>query len=165
MTKIGLLSDTHGSLPDKAFGFFEPCHQIWHAGDIGSIQILEQLESFKPVRAVYGNIDGNEIRVRTPETITETVEGVKISMIHIGGYPGRYQPKAREMILKQKPKIFISGHSHILKVMFDKKLNLLHINPGAAGKSGLHHKITLVRFDIDNDDIKNLEVFEKNRRK
>lgn len=164
MTKIGLLSDTHGTLPDKAFDFFGPCKQIWHAGDIGKVEVLDQLEAFRPVKAVFGNIDGQDIRLRTPEIITETVEGVTISMIHIGGYPGRYQPKAREIILKENPNLFISGHSHILKVMFDKKHNLLHINPGAAGKSGLHQKITMVRFDVENGEIKNLEVFEKDRK-
>ena len=163
MLKIGLLSDTHGSLPEKTFEFFQPCHQIWHAGDIGNIRVLDQLEAYRPVKAVFGNIDGTEIRARTPESLTEIVDGVKISMIHIGGYPGRYQPKAKEMILKGKPALFISGHSHILKVMFDKKHNLLHINPGASGNSGLHQKITMVRFDVDNGEIKNLEVYEKER--
>lgn len=164
MQKIGLLSDTHGTLPEKAFDFFKPCQQIWHAGDIGSSRVLEQLEAFRPVKAVFGNIDGTDIRIRTTETITETVEGVTISMIHIGGYPGRYQAKARAMIIKEKPDLFISGHSHILKVMFDKKNNLLHINPGAAGKSGLHQKITMVRFDVDQGEIKNLEILEKDRK-
>ena len=164
MKKIGLLSDTHGSIPEKVFEFFSPCQEIWHAGDIGNIAVLETLEAFRHVRAVYGNIDGTEIRARTPEIITQTIEDVKMSMIHIGGYPGKYQPKALEIIRKEQPKVFISGHSHILKVMYDKKHNLLHINPGAAGKSGLHQKITMVRFDLGKGEIKNLEVFEKDRK-
>ena len=164
MKKIGLLSDTHGSIPEKAFEFFSPCQEIWHAGDIGNTAVLDALEAFRPVKAVFGNIDGTEIRARTPEIITQTIEGVKMSMIHIGGYPGKYQPKALEIIRKEQPKVFISGHSHILKVIYDKKHNLLHINPGAAGKSGLHQKITMVRFDLGNGEIKNLEVFEKDRK-
>lgn len=164
MTKIGLLSDTHGTLPAKTFEFFEPCHEIWHAGDIGNPEILDRLESFRPLKAVFGNIDGTEIRIRTSEIHVETIEGVKIAMIHIGGYPGRYQPKARKLILEDRPQLFISGHSHILKVMFDRKNNLLHINPGAAGNSGFHQKITMARFDVDKGEIKNLEIFEKDRK-
>ncbi|MCF8364890.1 MAG: metallophosphatase family protein [Bacteroidales bacterium] len=165
MQKIGLLSDTHGSLPEKIFTFFESCHQIWHAGDIGNIEVLDQLESAFTVKAVFGNIDGNDVRHRTNEIHTEIVEGVKMTMIHIGGYPGKYQPKARDLIISGRPKLFISGHSHILKVMYDKKYKLLHINPGAAGNSGLHQKITLVRFDLENGEIKNLEIFEKDRKR
>lgn len=164
MTKIGLLSDTHGILPAEAFEFFEPCNEIWHAGDIGNPEVLDRMESFRPVKAVFGNIDGTEIRARVPEILVETIEGVKIAMIHIGGYPGRYQPKARKLILQERPQLFITGHSHILKVMFDKKHNLLHINPGAAGKSGFHQKITMARFDVENGEIKNLEIFEKDRK-
>jgi uncharacterized protein len=163
MKKIGLLSDTHGSLPDKTLTFFAHCHQVWHAGDIGHPEVLNTLKSSFDVKAVYGNIDGTELRAQTKEICCETIEGVKILMIHIGGYPGRYEKKARELILKERPNLFISGHSHILKVMFDKKHNLLHINPGAAGKSGFHQKITLVRFDLDAGEIKNLEIFEKDR--
>jgi len=165
MKKIGLLSDTHGSLPEKAFEFFSKCDQIWHAGDIGKPEILDQLEESFTVKAIFGNIDSTEIRTRTKEIIIETIEGVKILMIHIGGYPGRYEKKVRELILIEKPKLFISGHSHILKVIYDKKHKLLHINPGAAGNSGLHQKITLVRFDLDKGEIKNLEIFEKDRKR
>jgi len=165
MKKIGLLSDTHGSLPEKAFDFFTPCDQIWHAGDIGKTKVLDLLEEKFTVKAVFGNIDGTEVRIRTKEIIIETIEGVKILMIHIGGYPGRYEKKVRELIIREHPNLFISGHSHILKVMFDKKHNLLHINPGAAGNSGLHQKITLVRFDLDKGEIKNLEIFEKDRKR
>ena len=163
MTKIGLLSDTHGSLPAKTFGFFKDCDQIWHAGDIGDVKVIELLENFKPLVAVYGNIDGNEIRVSCPEIQVFAVENVKVFMIHIGGYPGRYSTRALASIQKEQPGLFISGHSHILKVMYDKRNNLLHINPGAAGKFGLHQKVTLVRFVIDGDQIKDLEIFEKER--
>ncbi|OQX75504.1 MAG: YfcE family phosphodiesterase [Bacteroidetes bacterium 4484_276] len=163
MTKIGLLSDTHGSLPAKTFGFFKDCDQIWHAGDFGDIKIIEQLQASKPVKAVFGNIDGTEARALFKETLVFKVEDVKVVMMHIGGYPGRYSWQARETIQKERPGLFISGHSHILKVMYDKKHKLLHINPGAAGKFGLHQKITLVRFAIDGDEIKDLEIFEKER--
>lgn len=165
MQKIGLLSDTHGSLPPKAFEFFKSCHQVWHAGDIGKTEVLDQLESAFSVKAVYGNIDSHEVRLRTKEIHIEIVEGVKMAMIHIGGYPGRYQARARELIMREKPNLFISGHSHILKVMYDKKNMLLHINPGAAGNAGLHQKITMVRFDVENGEIKNLEIFEKDRKR
>ncbi len=164
MKKIGLLSDTHGSLPEKVFDFFKDCNEIWHAGDIGTPAIIDKLETIAPVKAVYGNIDGAAIRIRTKETSLETIEGVKIAMIHIGGYPGRYEKKALNLIKKEQPDVFISGHSHILKVMYDKKHDLLHINPGAAGKFGIHQKITMIRFDCDKAKIKNLEIFEIDRR-
>jgi len=163
MRKIGLLSDTHGQLPDGLFNFFEKCDQIWHAGDFGNIGVWETLEKFKPLRGVYGNIDGTEIRMRCAEKYWETVEGVTLAMIHIGGYPGKYEKNARQLITQVKPTIFITGHSHILKIIWDKKFNLLHINPGAAGTSGFHKVITLVRFDIEGSEIKNLEIFEKSR--
>lgn len=157
---IGLLSDTHTFLPKKAFDFFKDVDEIWHAGDIGNIEVVEKLEAFKPFKAVYGNIDGHEIRIRYPEDNIFMCDQVKVYITHIGGYPGKYQPKARKIIEQEKPKLFISGHSHILKVMFDKKYQLLHINPGAAGKSGFHKLITMVRFTIDGNDIKDLEVLE-----
>jgi uncharacterized protein len=163
MTTIGLLSDTHGHLPDGLYTFFEKCDQIWHAGDFGSLQVWENIEKFKPLRGVYGNIDGTEIRQRCKEIHCEKIEDVTMAMMHIGGYPGRYEKKAKDLIAGTRPKIFITGHSHILKIVWDKKNNLLHINPGAAGNSGFHKVITLVRFVIDGWEIKNLEVFEKNR--
>jgi uncharacterized protein len=163
MTKIGILSDTHGQLPGGLITFFEKCDQLWHAGDFGSLEVLEQLENFKPLRGVFGNIDGTEIRQQFPERYHEKIENVTMAMMHIGGYPGRYEKKAIEWIRQTKPKVFITGHSHILKIMWDKKNNLLNINPGAAGNAGFHKSITMVRFDIDGSDIKNLEVFDKKR--
>ena len=160
MKKIGLLSDTHGFLHTKVFESFSSCDQIWHAGDIGSREVVNNLMDFKPLKAVYGNIDGQGIRNNWPETEVFMCEGVKVVMVHIGGYPGRYEKDARALIEKEKPGIFISGHSHILKVMYDKKYNLLHINPGAAGMLGLHLKITMVRFVIDGKEIRDLEVIE-----
>jgi uncharacterized protein len=163
MTKIGLLSDTHGRFPENIRDFFASCDEIWHAGDIGSVHVAGLLAEFKPLRAVYGNIDGHEIRLSFPEINLFAVEKVKVAIMHIGGYPGRYEKKAKELIIKEKPGLFVSGHSHILKVMYDPVYNLLHINPGAAGNSGLHRKITMVRFRIDGDKISDLEVFEKDR--
>lgn len=164
MRRIGLLSDTHGSLPAKTADFFASCDEIWHAGDFGTTEVADQLEQIKPLRGVFGNIDGTTLRARFPEHLLFTVEQLKVLMIHIGGYPGRYDRKVRELIISENPGLFISGHSHILKVMYDKKSDLLHINPGAAGTLGLHKKITMVRFTIDGSQIKDLEVFEKGRR-
>ncbi len=163
MKKIGLLSDTHGTIHPRVSAFFKGCDEIWHAGDIGNVDTANRLNSIKPLRAVYGNIDGGVLRKMFPEYQIFTVEKVKVLMIHIGGYPNRYSPLVRKLIATHKPKLFISGHSHILKVMFDPKYNLLHINPGAAGNSGFHKKITLVRFVIDNSDIKDLEILDIDR--
>ena len=163
MTRIGLLSDTHGTLNPRILDFFANCDQIWHAGDIGNMETADKLASFKPLKAVYGNIDGNEVRLSYPKNQVFMCEEVKIFITHIGGYPGRYEKDARQVIELEKPGIFISGHSHILKVIFDKKHHLLHINPGGAGNSGFHHVITCVRFVIDGKDIRELEVFEKQR--
>jgi len=161
MVKIGLLSDTHGSLPEKWMDFFSDCDEIWHAGDIGNMIIADTLRNFKKLRAVFGNIDGVDIRREYPELHVFEIEKLKVVMIHIGGYPGKYQATARALIKKEKPGLFISGHSHILKVIYDRQNNLLHINPGAAGKYGMHHKITMVRFRIEDGKINNLEIFEK----
>ena len=136
------------------------CDEIWHAGDIGSETLIKKLAEIKPVRAVYGNIDGQNIRMDFPKVAVFTIEKVKVLMTHIGGYPGKYNPEIKPIINSEKPNLFISGHSHILKVMFDKKLNCLHINPGAAGKTGFHKVRTLVRFSIEQDKIKDLEVIE-----
>ncbi len=160
MTKIGLLSDTHTYLNPRIFEHFKDVDQIWHVGDIGSIEVVEQLEAFKPFRAVYGNIDGYEIRQKYPIHDRFFCEKVDVLMTHIGGYPGRYDRSIKTILHKQPPKLFISGHSHILKVMYDKSLNLLHINPGAAGRYGFHKVSTIVRFEIENTNIQNLEVIE-----
>ncbi len=163
MKRIGLLSDTHGWLNPAVFEFFKDCDEIWHVGDIGGTDVADKLLAFKPLRAVYGNIDDNKIRLMFNRINIFTIENVKVMMTHIGGYPGRYEPGIKQLIIKEKPDIFISGHSHILKVMNDKELNLLHINPGAAGNSGFHKVITMLRFQIDGSEIKNMELYEKSR--
>lgn len=160
MTKIGLLSDTHGYWDDKYLQYFEPCDEIWHAGDIGSLELLERLAAFRKLRAVYGNIDGQDIRRLCPQTLRFTVEGAEVLMKHIGGYPGKYDPSVRGTLLVHPPKLFVSGHSHILKVQYDKTLGMLHINPGAAGIYGFHKVRTLVRFVVDGSTFKDLEVIE-----
>ncbi|MFA5974082.1 MAG: metallophosphoesterase family protein [Lentimicrobiaceae bacterium] len=163
MRRIGLLSDTHGFINPRILDFFSTCDEIWHAGDIGNIETADKLALFKPFKAVYGNIDGTEIRKSYTKDLVFNCEGVNVLITHIGGYPGRYEKEARQLIESEKPGLFICGHSHILKVMFDKKHELLHINPGAAGNSGFHHVITCVRFVIDGKNIRDLEVFEKER--
>jgi putative phosphoesterase len=164
MKRIGLLSDTHGELPLKTREFFSDCDEIWHAGDAGSLSILEELKLYRPLRAVHGNIDGMAVRSLYPANQLFMCEGVKVFMTHIGGYPGKYDPAARKIIETEKPALFISGHSHILKVIPDKKHGLLHLNPGAAGNQGLHQKITMMRFIIDGAEIKELDIYEKTRR-
>ncbi len=163
MTKIGLLSDTHGWLNPAVFEFFKDVDEIWHVGDIGGADVADILSSFKPLRAVYGNIDDQKVRLMFPKVNIFTIENVKVMMTHIGGYPNHYEPGVKELIIKEKPNIFISGHSHILKVMNDHKLGLLHINPGAAGNTGFHKVITMLRFQIDGSEIKNMELYEKSR--
>ena len=158
--RIGLLSDTHSYLDPKVFQYFEECDEVWHAGDIGDSNVVDQLEDFRPLRAVYGNIDDKDMRLRFPEDARFECEGVDVWMTHIGGYPGRYNVRVREEIRKNPPKLFICGHSHILKVMPDKKLGLLHINPGACGNHGFHKVRTIVRFTIEAGTIKDLEVIE-----
>ena len=163
MTRIGLLSDTHGYWDERYLKYFEPCDQIWHAGDIGSMEIVERLEAFRPLKAVYGNIDGQDMRRLFPEIARFTVDGADVLMKHIGGYPGKYDASIRSTLFANPPRLFISGHSHILKVKYDKSLNLLHINPGAAGIYGFHTVRTLVRFCIDNGSFSDLEVLELNK--
>jgi putative phosphoesterase len=160
MKKIGLLSDTHGYLDPRVFELFGTCDEIWHAGDIGNVEVSGQLSNFKMLKAVYGNIDGQNIRSIHPEDQVFFCEEVKVFMTHIGGYPGNYFPEARKKIIEHKPDLFICGHSHILKVMRDIKYNLLHMNPGAAGKSGFHKMKTMLRFQINGKNIENLEVIE-----
>ncbi len=163
MKRIGLLSDTHGYFPQKVVDIFKDVDEIWHAGDIGDTSTLRRLESIKPVKAVYGNIDGQTIRTSCPEVQSFKCEELKVLMIHIGGYPGRYEKKARYLIEKEKPGLFISGHSHILKVIYDEQYGLLHINPGASGKFGLHQKITFMVFNVEGSSVKDIEIVEMDR--
>lgn len=160
MLRIGLLSDTHAYWDEKYLQYFESCDEIWHAGDIGSLEVAQRLAVFRPFRAVYGNIDGQEIRRLYPQINRFTVEEAEVLIKHIGGYPGNYDSSIRGSLLARPPKLFISGHSHILKVKYDKTLGMLHINPGAAGLYGFHKVRTLVRFVIDNGVFKDLEVIE-----
>ncbi len=162
MKRIGLLSDTHAFWDERYLKYFNDCDEIWHAGDIGSMDIVERLQAFRPLRAVYGNIDGQDIRRMFPETVRFTIEGADVIMKHIGGYPGRYDPSIREALFVRPPQLFVCGHSHILKVKYDKTLRMLHINPGAAGRYGFHKVRTLVRFNIDAGTFGNLEVIELN---
>lgn len=160
MRRIGILSDTHGFWDDKYLFHFADCDEIWHVGDIGSEVITNQLEQFRPLRAVYGNIDGGILRQRYSEKLRFTIEGCDVLMKHIGGYPGRYDASVRREMYERPPRLFISGHSHILKVQFDKTLGCLHINPGAAGKQGWQQVRTLVKVTIENGEFKDLEVIE-----
>ena len=164
MTRIGLISDTHNYLDESIFEHFKDCDEIWHGGDFGSSAIADALKKFKPLRGVYGNIDGNDIRSEFPEVLKFSCEDVKVLIVHIGGYPGKYSPVAKKEIINYQPKLFISGHSHILKVMYDDKLQCLHMNPGAAGKHGWHKIRTIIRFVIDGSDMKDCEVIELGNR-
>ena len=163
MKRIGLLSDTHGYVHPELPRIFEQCDEIWHAGDFGNFPVAESLQAIKPLRGVYGNIDGQDIRISFPKYLRFQCEQVDVLMTHIGGYPGHYSPDVRQMLLVNPPKLFVCGHSHILKVMYDKRFNMLTINPGAAGKNGFHKAITMIRFSIDGVDIKDLEVVEFER--
>ncbi len=158
--KILLLSDTHGYIDEKILSYCQEADEIWHAGDIGDPEVIRKIQSAGTLRAVYGNIDGREVRNMFPLDERFTIENVDVWITHIGGYPGRYEPRVREELKLNPPKLFISGHSHILKVQYDKKNRLLHMNPGAAGKYGFHKARTMLRFEIEGSDIKNLEVIE-----
>ncbi|HEY8931395.1 MAG TPA: metallophosphoesterase family protein [Mucilaginibacter sp.] len=160
MVKIGLISDTHSYLDDAVFKHFGNCDEIWHAGDIGVIEVAEKLAAFKPFKAVYGNIDTTDVRAVYPEHLRFNCEQTDVWITHIGGYPDRYSPLVKPEIYNNPPKLFICGHSHILKVIYDKKINCLHLNPGAAGKQGWHKVRTLMRFAIDEDKIRDLQVIE-----
>ena len=164
MKKILLLSDTHGYLDKRILKYVKEADEVWHAGDIGTTTVSDELQKAKPFKAVIGNIDGGEVRKEFPLNNRFMCEEVDVWITHIGGYPGRYSPAVKEEIKANPPKIFISGHSHILKVMNDKKLGLLHMNPGAAGKQGFHQMRTMLRFVIDGKEIKNLEVIELGKR-
>jgi len=162
LKKILLLSDTHAHIDERILYYAKQADEIWHAGDIGVLAVTDQLSEIKPLRAVFGNIDNAEIRKEFPLHNRFMCEDIDVWITHIGGYPGKYSPAVKEEIKKNPPKLFISGHSHILKVMNDKSLNLLHMNPGAAGKQGFHQKRTMLRFKIDGKEIKDLEVIELN---
>jgi uncharacterized protein len=163
MKKIGILSDTHGFVHPRVLDFFAEVDEIWHAGDIGDANVSRHLAAFKPLRAVHGNIDGVDMRTEHPEVQLFRIEELKVLMMHIGGYPGRYDPKAKSMIEREKPGLFVCGHSHILKVIYDRKYDLLHINPGSAGKYGMHKSITAVRFVVEGRIMRDLEVFDISR--
>lgn len=160
MKRIGLLSDTHIHWDNSLSIFFESCDEIWHAGDIGNLETASAIAAFKPLKAVHGNIDDFKVRSVYPKILRFNCEEVSVFLTHIGGYPGRYETLIRTLIEAEKPKLFICGHSHILKVIYDKKYNLLHINPGAAGIQGMHRVRTAIRFTIEGTDIKDLEILE-----
>lgn len=160
MKKILLLSDTHSYIDDAILKHVKQADEVWHAGDIGDLNVTNQIKKLKPLKAVFGNIDGHEVRAEFPENNRFMCESVDVWITHIGGYPNKYDMRIREALRKNPPDIFICGHSHILKVMPDKKLNLLHMNPGAVGKYGFHKVRTMLRFVIDGSNIKDLEVIE-----
>ncbi len=158
MTRIGIISDTHSYWDERYKKYFSECDEIWHAGDIGSTEVAERLAAIKPLRAVCGNCDGGDLRFRFPEKLRFKCEDVDVLLTHIGGYPGNYDARVRSQIYANPPKLFVCGHSHLLKVKYDKTLDLLHINPGAAGMMGWHPERTIVRLTIDGSTCKDLEV-------
>lgn len=160
MKRIGLISDTHGWLDDAVYKYFAECDEIWHAGDIGTLALLEALEAFKPTKAVFGNIDGTDIRKATVENLRWNCEGLDVLMTHIGGRPGNYSTNIKEELIQSAPQLFICGHSHICLAKMDPKLRFLHLNPGAAGRHGFHQVRTLMRFEVNSGRIENLEVIE-----
>jgi putative phosphoesterase len=160
MKKIGLLSDTHNYWDERYETHFAACDEVWHAGDIGSLELAKRFEAFKPFRAVHGNIDDYHVRYAYPQMLRFTLEDVDVLMTHIGGHPGKYDPSVRPLLYAHPPTLFICGHSHILRVIYDKKLQFLYMNPGAAGKFGIHRVRTLLRFVLDAGDIRDLEVIE-----
>ncbi len=165
MKKILLLSDTHSYIDEQILKFVKQADEVWHAGDIGDLNVTDEIQKLKPLRAVYGNIDNKDARAEFPLDNRFTVEGVDVWITHIGGYPNKYNMRVRETIKQNPPKLFICGHSHILKVQYDEKLQLLHLNPGAAGKHGFHKVRTMLRFVLDKGDIKELEIIELAKRK
>lgn len=164
MTKILLLSDTHGYIDEQMLKYIKLADEVWHAGDIGDIIVTDTIAKIKPIRAVYGNIDGNQARLQFPLDNKFTIENTKVWLTHIGGYPKRYDRRVREELKVFAPHIFISGHSHILKIIYDKDLNLLHLNPGAAGKSGFHEVRTMIQFVINGNRIEKMEIIELEKR-
>ncbi len=163
MTKIGLISDTHGFVDEAIFEHFKDCDEVWHGGDFGET-VVDSFNSFKTLKGVYGNIDGNDIRSGYTEQLVFMCEEVKVMMRHIGGYPPNYNAATKKELQLHQPQLFISGHSHILKIMYDDKLNCLHMNPGAAGRHGWHKMRTVIRFAIDGKNIKDCEVIELGKR-
>ena len=164
MKKILLLSDTHGFLDPKVHKYIESVDEVWHAGDIGTTSVTEEISKLKTLKGVYGNIDGHELRNQFPEYQIFICQGVKVLITHIGGYPGSYNPRVKKIILEEKPQLYICGHSHILKVIQDRKNNLLHMNPGACGIHGFHKLRTLLRFELNQGKIENLEAIELGQR-
>lgn len=160
MTRIGLISDTHGFLDESVFKHFADCDEIWHAGDFGTLEIANMLASFKPLKGVYGNIDSNDIRSIYPENLFFQCEGIKVFLTHIGGYPPKYNNRVKPLISEHNPRLFISGHSHILKIIYDETFECLHINPGAAGNQGWHKVRTLITLVIDGNNMKDCKVIE-----
>ena len=156
--RIGLISDTHSHLDDKLFSFLEECDEVWHAGDIGTLDLAQEIADFRPLKAVWGNIDTQDIRFEYPEKHIFDCEGMKIFMIHIGGYPGRYARGVREQLKTEKPDVFICGHSHRVKAVHDEKLNLLHFNPGACGLEGIHYEKTIMRFTIEKGEMSQFQI-------
>ncbi|MDP3352963.1 MAG: metallophosphoesterase family protein [Flavobacteriaceae bacterium] len=164
MKKILLLSDTHGFIDEQILKYVKQADEVWHAGDLGNIAVADEITKYKPLKAVFGNIDDAVIRTEFPLDNRFKCEDLDVWITHIGGYPNNYNTRIRQEIKENPPMLFISGHSHILKVIFDKKLNLLHMNPGAAGKSGFHTVRTMLRFSIIGKDIKDLEIIELEKR-
>ena len=162
MKKIGIISDTHGYWDDKYLKYFEPCDEIWHAGDIGSTEVAERLAEFRTFRAVCGNCDGYDLRARYPELLRFRCEEADVLLKHIGGYPGHYDPSVRAKLYYSPPHLFVAGHSHILKVQYDKTLQMLHINPGAAGMQGWHKDRTLIRLTVEGNKFGDCEVITLN---
>jgi uncharacterized protein len=158
--RIGLMSDTHGFLDEEVFTYFAECEEIWHAGDFGSVELFDRLAAFKPVRGVYGNVDGIEVRKVATAALDWMCEGIRVYMTHIGGYPGHYERGIKQELQTRKPGLFLCGHSHILKIMRDSALGLVHMNPGACGHNGWHQMRTLLRFSIDGERIHGVEAIE-----
>ncbi len=163
MSLVGILSDTHGFLGDYVYRYFENCDEIWHAGDIGNIEVLDKLQQFKPIKAVYGNIDGGVLKRILPESMEFDYQGMKVFLKHIVGYPGKYEKSLIELFSKSAFNLVVAGHSHILRIMYDKKHNFLFVNPGAAGYFGIHHKITLIKLEIIGNKIVSTNIWEKER--
>jgi putative phosphoesterase len=163
MTRIGIVSDTHGYIDESLLEFFSDCNQVWHAGDIGDLKVTEAIAQKFELKAVFGNIDGTDARMLFNENNKFKCENLNIWITHIGGYPGNYDYRIKNELISNPPDIFVAGHSHILKIIYDKKYNFLHINPGAYGKSGFHKIRTAVKFDIDKSEILNMQILEKDR--